>query len=82
MKKHKKHSQLTPLNLGQFGRNEWAILGTTCSDIFDLVQRMTPYLSNEKMAYLDALHGDKKEALSPFLSYVDHNGQQRIKIIY
>ena len=72
---HQKHTKLTKPNIGQFGRNEWAIIGTTCADIKQLAQKLVAELSEFKIAYLDASHGDNQSHLDkPFLSYTDQSG--------
>ena len=66
--KHQKHAKLAQPNVGDFGRNEWAILGTTCENIQKLARELSEILSpNSKMAYVDADHqaGDLGENL-PF----------------
>ncbi|MDF1863553.1 MAG: NTP transferase domain-containing protein [Saprospiraceae bacterium] len=83
MKKHKKHANLTRPNYGQFGRNEWAILGTPCGVIQKLGYDLTKELSEKwKVAYVDADHKSadgelenetSKNAISnnAFLEYTD-----------
>lgn len=57
MKQHKKHAQLTKRTAGSLGSNEIAILGTKCSVIKDLVEKISVKLSNHyKLAYADASH--------------------------
>jgi molybdopterin-guanine dinucleotide biosynthesis protein A len=56
-KMHQKHSRLARPNLGGFGRNEIAILGTTCNTIRNLAIALTKQLSSSiKIAYVDADH--------------------------
>jgi len=56
-KKHSKHAKLTRPDLGFFGRNEWAILGTPCGKIKELSFYLIEALSGKhKMAYVDADH--------------------------
>jgi len=64
-KKHRKHAALARPNLGEFGRQELAILGAPCGEIQALVARLLPQLApNLRMAYVDADHaaGDAAEA--------------------
>lgn len=81
---HKKHADIARPDLGNFGRNEWAILGTNCSSIKKLVFQLTEALSPAwKIAYVDADHknadeekihgGDAQSALAhgAVLEYVD-----------
>ncbi|MEK7254520.1 MAG: NTP transferase domain-containing protein [Bacteroidota bacterium] len=56
-KTHQKHADLARPDLGFFGRNEWAILGTTCDKIKQLAFQLTEALSPKwKIAYVDADH--------------------------
>ena len=76
---HQKHTKLTKPNTGNYGRNEWAIMGTSCSIIQklaqDLVKNIPPHSSlwEYKTAYVDADHkaGDAGEALTYPLQYTD-----------
>ena len=55
--KHQKHAKLTKPNLGQFHRNEWAIIGTPCGNIQQLAFQLTKRLSAKyKVSYVDADH--------------------------
>jgi molybdopterin-guanine dinucleotide biosynthesis protein A len=55
--KHKKHTKLKRPNLGEFGRNEWAIIGTVCSDIKTMTFQIIKHLQAEyRLAYVDADH--------------------------
>lgn len=54
---HQKHAKLTRPDYGEFGRNEWAILGTPCGKIEQLAFKLTEHLSEQfKIAYVDADH--------------------------
>ncbi len=56
-KHHHKHTKLTRPDLGQFGRNELAILGTRCDNIRKLVRQIIERLSpNFKTSYVDSSH--------------------------
>ena len=69
-KKHQKHAKLTKPHLGQFGRNELAILGTPCGDIKRLTQDLTHGLAAQmSLAYIDADHKspENEGITSPFL---------------
>lgn len=60
---HQKHAQLNRPALGNFHRNEWAILGTTCGRIKQLANAMIEVLSADwKAAYVDADHKSADEA--------------------
>jgi molybdopterin-guanine dinucleotide biosynthesis protein A len=55
--KHQKHTSLNKPALGEFGRNELAILGTSCGLINDLAKRLIQQLSTAySVAYVDANH--------------------------
>lgn len=57
MKKHQKHTKLTKPNIGNFGRNEFAILGTTCGNVKQMAFQWIEGLKNNyKTAYVDADH--------------------------
>lgn len=52
---HKKHTDLARPSLGNFGRNEWAVLGTPCPAIKKLAEYIIAELSiSYKCAYVDA----------------------------
>jgi molybdopterin-guanine dinucleotide biosynthesis protein A len=54
---HTKHTKLARPALGGFGRNEWAVVGTACGNIQQLVRAVIAALSNRwQCAYLDADH--------------------------
>ncbi len=60
MKKDQKHTKHPPMArpaFGQFARNEWAILGTTCGEIKELAFHLTGQLSDQfQLGYVDADH--------------------------
>lgn len=57
--KHQKHVALAKPTHGDFGRNELAILGTSCGTIQGLVDRLSERLNpSYKLAYVDKEHGD------------------------
>ncbi len=63
--KHKKHADIARPDLGNFARNEWAILGTNCGAIKKLAFQLSEALSPKwKVAYVDADHksADEEEA--------------------
>jgi molybdopterin-guanine dinucleotide biosynthesis protein A len=58
--KHKKHASLARPITGDFGRNEWAILGAPCINIKLLAADVIATLSPKyKCAYADASHNDE-----------------------
>lgn len=74
-KEHKKHSDLARPSLGNFGRNEYAVLGTTCGNVQALAAAVIKKLSHQyKCAYIDAEHNDKNDALQSqdaFVKFTD-----------
>ncbi|MGK7393018.1 MAG: NTP transferase domain-containing protein [Candidatus Cyclobacteriaceae bacterium M3_2C_046] len=65
--KHQKHVPLTRIK-GVFGRNEVSILGTPCSHIQQLVNRITTRLSaRHRLAYIDADHKARQQDLPQML---------------
>jgi molybdenum cofactor guanylyltransferase len=74
MEKHQKHSKIAKPDLGNFGRNEWAIMGTNCGHIQKLAQELSKIIPiNYKTAYVDADHkaADEAKPLPCFLEYTD-----------
>ena len=76
MEKHQKHTKLTKPFVGNFSRNEWAIIGTPCGNIQKLTKDLTDKMSRTskyKIAYIDADHkaGDDGENLPFALEYTD-----------
>lgn len=62
--RHKKHADIARPALGNFGRNEWAIVGGPCTLIKILADQIINALSPVyKCAYADATHSD--EVVSP-----------------
>ena len=63
---HQKHANLTRPALGNFGRMEWAILGTPCGNIQTLAAGLTRFLSKQcKVAYVDADHQSADQEVGP-----------------
>lgn len=60
-KKHRKHGKTAKANFGNFGRMEIAIMGTPCSEIKKLAQRIIEDLGGFKIAYVDADHKTDEE---------------------
>ncbi len=60
---HQKHTTLAKADHGTFGRNELAIVGTTCPAIKKLVAQLSKPLSNKyRIGYVDAEHPDKNNS--------------------
>lgn len=58
-KEHKKHTNLQRPTFGNFGRNEWAIVGAPCTAIKLLADQVIGSLSAKyKCAYIDTTHND------------------------
>ncbi len=59
LKGHKKHAAIAQPAMGNFGRNEWAILGSHCTVIKvladDIIRNLSPVY---KCAYADTSHND------------------------
>lgn len=67
MKKHQKHTALIRPSFGDFGRQEWAILGTNCGNIQRLSRSIIKKVREQfNLGYADADHknADDDEALS------------------
>ncbi|CAN5714104.1 bifunctional molybdenum cofactor guanylyltransferase MobA/molybdopterin-guanine dinucleotide biosynthesis adaptor protein MobB [soil metagenome] len=72
-KEHKKHSDIARPSLGNFGRNEYAVVGTTCSNIKALTEAVIKALSAKyKCAYIDAEHTDKSAAFQTQEAFVEY----------
>ncbi len=57
MTAHQKHTKLARPKMGQWGRNEFAIIGTTCDTIASWVTAVADLLSDRvKLGYIDASH--------------------------
>jgi molybdopterin-guanine dinucleotide biosynthesis protein A len=83
-KEHKKHTDLKRPAIGNFGRNEWAIVGAPCVYIKALADRIIGALSaNYKCAYADTSHNDEvvlapgRLANGAFLEYTDQINHQQ-----
>ncbi len=72
-KEHKKHSDIAKPLLGNFGRNEFAIVGTTCTNIKTLADNVMRILSAKyKCAYVDADHKDQNAAMHTQQAFVEY----------
>jgi molybdopterin-guanine dinucleotide biosynthesis protein A len=83
-KEHKKHTDLVRPALGNFGRNEWAIVGAPCVFIKALAVNVISALSSVyKCAYADTSHNDEvilapgRLAHGAFLEYTDQINHQQ-----
>jgi len=82
--RHGKHTDLKRPAIGNFGRNEWAIVGAPCVYIKGLADRVISALSaNFKCAYADTSHNDEvvlapgRLASGAFLEYTDQINHQQ-----
>ena len=82
-KKHKKHARLIKPELGEYGRNELALIGAPCGVIQNFADHLISRLSDRwNMAYVDADHGsaDQNDA-APFkgkFNFTDKIGYHRL----
>lgn len=58
MKKHQKHAKLKRPDLGNFGRNELAIVGAPCDIIEQLAEQIATQMPEKAVAYVDTKHGE------------------------
>ena len=73
MKKHNKHALLNRPNMGEWGRSEYAILGTTCDSIHSIVTELYQAISPSlKVAYIDASHTEDDYANEQLITYTSH----------
>lgn len=74
-KPHKKHVDLNRPQLGQWGRNEYAILGTTCGEIQSFAKQISTQLSSRfTIAYIDASHSAESEIQDFSIQSTQHQG--------
>jgi molybdenum cofactor guanylyltransferase len=80
---HQKHNKLARSTQGDFGKNEWAFLGTDCASIQKTCLDLARALPGFKIGYVDADHksAGKSEENSTFaLEYTDKIEFQRIDL--
>ncbi len=72
-KKHNKHALLNRPNMGEWGRSEYALLGTTCDSIHSIVSELYLLISPVlKVAYIDASHSEDDYSNEQLISYTSH----------
>ena len=83
-KEHKKHADLVRPPLGNYARNEWAIIGAPCVVIKSLADSIIGALSASfKCAYADTSHNDevvlptRRLAIGAYLDYTDQINHQQ-----
>jgi molybdopterin-guanine dinucleotide biosynthesis protein A len=59
--KHKKHGDITKPALGNYGRNEVAIYGTTCDEVKTFVTQVCQSFPENSFAYVDAEHAAEEQ---------------------
>lgn len=74
LEKHDKHSKIAKPVLGNFGRHEWAILGTNCTNVQQLADELITHFSPiYHCAYIDSSHTSSSiNGPMPHLSFTDH----------
>ncbi|WP_153799100.1 NTP transferase domain-containing protein [Foetidibacter luteolus] len=80
-KDHKKHSDIARPSLGNFGRNEFSFIGTTCGNVKALADKiMAASSATRKCAYIDASHqsGDV-DTPHCFAEYTDRISYKEIR---
>ncbi len=82
---HNKHARLARPTMGNFGRNEWAILGAPCTTIKVLADNIITALKDKfKIAYADTVHSDDLYSLpgrlasGAYCEYTDQLNHSRI----
>lgn len=83
--RHKKHGDVKRPSIGDFHRNELAIIGAPCGEIQNLAAGVIRYLQGEfRVAYVDADHsnGDQtsRNELVPSIQYTDKIGYHRFDL--
>lgn len=79
-KDHKKHSDIARPSLGNFGRNEFSIVGTTCANVKALSAAVIKALSAKyKCAYIDAEHTDKNAVVNTQEAFVEYTDRISFK---
>ncbi len=73
---HQKHSNIARASFGKFARNEVSFLGTPCSEIKVLFDKIVSNFSDKNFAIVEADHKAEEEIAS-FSSYVDKINFQR-----
>jgi molybdopterin-guanine dinucleotide biosynthesis protein A len=76
---HKKHADTAKPNGGRFHAAELAFLGAPCGTIQKLAHKINETLSNIKIAYVDAEHGERQEENTFQASYTDKIGLHEIQ---
>lgn len=79
-KVHQKHIKLARPDFGQWGRCEFAILGTVCSDINFFAQEVKNYFQDKyAIAYIDASHSEESDYSNFNIDATQHSDHWEIK---
>lgn len=77
---HQKHSNIPKAQYGNFARNEIAFLGTPCTEIKSLFDKIVNHFANYNFAIIEADH-NAEETLQPYSKYTDKINFQRLDSI-
>ena len=87
---HKKHADLQRPQLGKFGRNELAVLGTTCEAVQFFAETLIKNFPDHRIAFADADHDEnaqvqtnihfqqQQKGVSVFIPNINNEYQRRI----
>ena len=83
MVKHQKHTNLIRRQNDHYASNEISILGTNCGVITELVQKLSEYLSNYKLAYFDASHAQNvvKNKIKKLFTWLDKTSPDKTHLM-
>lgn len=85
MKEHKKHDDISRASYGKFGRNEFAIHGTTCEIVKQLASNIAAALAPKyTCAYVDAAHtkeGEQQPGNNFSVSFTEHGSSKEISMV-
>ncbi len=78
---HQKHSNISKASFGNFARNEIAVLGTPCSEIKLLFEKIVNHFSQKKISIIEADH-KAEEVIGAYSAYTDKINFQRFDTKY
>ncbi len=79
--KHQKHAAISRPAYGNFGRNEWAIIGTPCGNIQQLADKLINALSEKwNIGYVDADHKESELNTNAAIKYTDKVSHHRFEL--
>ncbi len=80
MKKHNKHALLNRPNMGNWGRSEYAILGTSCDKITAFVRAINNYIEPHlRVGYMDASHSSDSYENDRMISNTLHDNHVEMR---